>query len=612
MQIHWKSNWSRLAGLFLFLAFSTMSVLALPDKDKGKSSSGKSSENSHASASHESHAHSSPSASHSSPAPSYGSSSHASGAGSSHHERSAEHTSSNPGSYGSHDRSANSNGNGNYKPDRGHDHSANSNGNGNYKPDRGHDREAHNPPATHVEDRERDRGNHDARGYHDDRGNHDDHGYHDARDNHDDHGRYADRGNSGHKENSRERAFEHRGEPEHHDRGWSAHYEPARHVTHEREWTVARDNRGHVRDVVRPGIAIHHDYHGQRHFVSERNGVRVVGYGSGRGFTERRYYASGPRVYVQRTYIYGGRPYAVAYRSYRWRGVVYYHYAPAYYYHPVFYGWAYRPWIRPVYFRWGWYSDPWYPAYGYYFRPYPVYPSASLWLTDFLLAENLRLAYEARVSANAAAQYDYAEPQPVSSEQSSLSPEVKQMIADEVQRQLAAERALAEQPSPSMAQPQSQLESAPLPEEEPAALDPNQRVFIVAGNLDLATEDGECGLTAGDVLLRTGGAPDENNRIGVNVVSSKQGDCPVNTNSAVEVSDLQEMHNHFREKMDMGLKTLAEDQGKNGLPPAPESRTIAGEAPPPEPDRGAETDLRGQQSAADEAEKNLQKNGPGN
>ena len=29
------------------------------------------------------------------------------------------------------------------------------------------------------------------------------------------------------------------------------------------------------------------------------------------------------------------------------------------------------------------------------FAPYPVYPYASLWLTDYLIAENLRLAYEA-------------------------------------------------------------------------------------------------------------------------------------------------------------------------------------------------------------------------
>jgi hypothetical protein len=407
--------------------------------------------------------------------------------------------------------------------------------------------------------------------------------------------------------------------PEHHD-VHPAHFEYPRHVTHEGNRTIARDNRGRVREIERPGLRVHRDFHGERHFVAEHNGGRVVGFGRGRGFTERRYVVRGPRVYVQRTYIYGGRSYAVAYRSYRYRGFVYYHYAPAYYYHPVFYGWAYRPWVRPVYYRWGWYDDPWYPAYGYYFRPYPVYPSAALWLTDFLLAENLRLAYEARANARAAAEEQYAapeeysSPQPVSSGQAALSPEVKQLIADEVQRQLAEERAAAAAPpqSSSAEPPLSQSDNAQLPEEVPSALDPNQHVFIVASNLDLATDNGECTVTPGDVILRTGTAANENNKININVVSSKQGDCPVNTNSEVEVSELQEMHNHFREKMDSGLKNLADNQGKNGLPVAPDTSTMTGEVPPPNPDQAAQSDLQEQQRSADEAEKSIPKPGPGN
>ena len=33
-----------------------------------------------------------------------------------------------------------------------------------------------------------------------------------------------------------------------------------------------------------------------------------------------------------------------------------------------------------------------------YFAPYPMYPTASLWLTDFLLAETLKLAYQTNVA----------------------------------------------------------------------------------------------------------------------------------------------------------------------------------------------------------------------
>jgi hypothetical protein len=391
-------------------------------------------------------------------------------------------------------------------------------------------------------------------------------------------------------------------------RGPAGHHEMVRHESRVGDRRVARDDRGRVRDIHGRGVDIHRDFHGDRRFEATHNGRRVVGYGRGHGFTERAYLRRGGRVYVQRTYIYGGRRYAYAYRSYYYHGVGYFGYAPAFYYHPVFYGWAFNPWVSPVYYRWGWYGDPWYRGYGYYFNPYPVYPSASLWLTDYLLAENLRLAYEARANAEGAG-YEQSVDEPSSGGgQAALSPEVKQLIANEVQRQLAEERAAAAQPSPGG---QAQGGNDQAPEEAPAALDPNQRVFIVAGNVDLVGDAGECAVTAGDVLLRTGTAPDANNRIAVSVVSSKRGNCPANTNSEVEVTELQEMHNQFREKMDSGLKALADNQGKNGLPQAPDTGTTAGEVPPPTADADADAELQNQQKNADQEEHKIQKAGPG-
>jgi hypothetical protein len=360
-------------------------------------------------------------------------------------------------------------------------------------------------------------------------------------------------------------------------------------------------------------MAIHRDFHGGSRFETRRpNGGRIVGYGHGRGFSERTYLRRGGRVYVQRTYVYGGRRYAYAYRSYYYHGVAYYGYAPAFYYHPAFYGWAYSPWAAPVYFHWGWYGDPWYASYGYYYRPYPVYPSASLWLTDYLLAESLRASYEARANAEAADAAAYSsqnDGQVQQSGQVGLSPEVKQMIADEVQRQLAAERAAAAQPA-SSAQGQSQVGNNQAPEEAPAALDPNQRVFVVAGNVDLVGDSGECTVSAGDILVRSG--EPNGTKIGVSVVSSKKGSCSVGTNSDVEISELQEMHNQFREKMDSGLKTLAENQGKNGLPKAPDTGTVAGEVPAPQPDADADSQLQDQQKDAANAENEVQKAPGGN
>ena len=241
----------------------------------------------------------------------------------------------------------------------------------------------------------------------------------------------------------------------------------------------------------------------------------------------------------------------------------------------------------------------------------PGLSSASLWLTDYLLAESLRASYEARANAEAAdaAAYSSQNESPVQQGgQASLSPEVKQLIADEVQRQLAAERTAAAQPIPSA---QNQMQAGNnQPEETPAALDPNQRVFVVSSNVDLVGDSGECSVTAGDVLIRSG--EPNGTRIGVNVVSSKKGDCAVGTNSDVEISELQEMHNQFREKMDSGLKTLADNQGKNGLPKAPDTGTTAGEVPAPQPDADTDSQLQDQQKDAESTEKEIQKAPGGN
>lgn len=403
---------------------------------------------------------------------------------------------------------------------------------------------------------------------------------------------------------------EHTGNPLHatDTRRTGAELHTTRHSAFRREANVgdrrvARDEHGRLRDIHGRDIDIHHGVRGDRRFVATHNDRRVVGYGAGRGFTERRYYSSGTRVYVQRTYVFGGRSYAYAYRSYYYRGWPYYHYVPAYYYHPFFYRWAYNPWARPVYYHWGWFGDPWYRGYGYYFNPYPVYPSASLWLTDFLLAENLRAAYDARPSSYAADVSEAVDTPSPAGGQTALSPEVKQLIADEVQRQMDAERAAAAQPPDS-----GQLQENRQPSEEvPAALDPKQKIFIVGSNLDLVSDSGECAVSAGDVLLRTGSAPDANNKVSVSVLSSKKGDCPVDTTSEVEATELQEMHNQFREKMDTGLKALAENQGKNGLPEAPNTETSASEVPLPTADPDAENELNSQQKNAEQEEQTVQK-----
>jgi hypothetical protein len=311
---------------------------------------------------------------------------------------------------------------------------------------------------------------------------------------------------------------------------------------------------------------------------------------------QRAYLPRNGHIYYQRTYWVHGHPYAHAYRDHLYGGVHYYRYVPGYYYHPVFYGWAYNPWAAPVYYNWGWGAAPWF--YGGYFAPAPYYPGASLWLTDFLLAEDLKLAYDAKqdAAANPEPPQPGEQPAPPEAESSTatpMSPEVKQMIDAEVHRQLQAEQAAAQSPQTLPVNDQA----------PPPALDPAERLFVVSSNLGVSTAEGqECELTPGDVITRIDDDPADDSRVRVSVMSSKPSDCGVGLLPRVGVTDLQEMHNNFRQQLDAGLDALAKNSGTGGLPKAPDTQTSGGEVPPPAPDPNVDTQLTNQQKEATQLE----------
>jgi hypothetical protein len=387
---------------------------------------------------------------------------------------------------------------------------------------------------------------------------------------------------------------------------------------------VYRQN-GQVRTIHTGGMTINRGMHGSTRIVSTRHGTTVVSYGRGMGYNQRSYYSHGGRVYVQRTYYVGGRYYAYGYRSYTWGGRPYYGYAPPYYWGPTYYRWAYNPWPAPVYYTWGWGRAPWYGYYGPYFAPYPVYPTAAFWLTDYLIAANLQAAYAAQQAAQngdagpqslpnnsageiaslwttdpmIAANLVFANGAPMFGAEASaaqMTPEVKQAIADQMKDEIAAEQAAAA----------SGKKDAPSTDQIPAALDPKIRIFVVSSDEDLTTSEGaECSLTPGDVVYRTGDKPDDDNMVDATVKSSKKDECAVGATVGIDTGDLQEMHNQLRIQMDAGLKELADKQGKDGLPAAPDTKTQAGEVPPPKPDESVGSDLQEQQKEAAQAEAQL-------
>jgi hypothetical protein len=362
---------------------------------------------------------------------------------------------------------------------------------------------------------------------------------------------------------------------------------------------------------------IERNLQGGRTIVSEHNGARIVTTGKNSGYVQRPYVVRGGRVYVQRTVVVNNVTYTTVYRSYGYGGYCcYYGYYPAYYYQPAYYGWAYNPWPAPVYYGWGWGGARWYGYYGGYFAPYPVYPVAAFWLTDYVIAANLQAAYAARadVAADASSQSAAAAdgqnlaaasgaPQQsapaAGSDPVVLTPEVKQAIAEEVKAQLAAEQAAAgqgTQAAPSGGAPQ------PSSGEVPPALDPARRTFVVATDMAVVADGQECSLTPGDVITRLSDTPDADRQVTASVSSSKNKDCAPGKQIAVKVDDLQEMQNHFRQQLDEGMKSLASKQGTGGLPKSPDTSTVASDVPPPPPDTSAAKMLQDQQAAADQTE----------
>ena len=383
---------------------------------------------------------------------------------------------------------------------------------------------------------------------------------------------------------------------------------------------VIRPN-GQIRTINRNGMQINHGMNGSRTIVSTHNGARVVTTGRNSGYVQRAYVTRGSNTYVSRTVVVNHVTYTSVYRSYSYGGYCcYYGYHPAYYYSPVYYGWAYNPWPAPVYYGWGWGGSPWYGYYGGYFAPYPVYPSAAFWLTDYLISANLQAAYEARAAARAAAANgdngegsaggDQQQSQPSGNDNSAsnsapvtLTPEVKEAIAEEVKAQLASQQAQAQQASAGSQQGSATTTS----QEVPAALDPARHTFIVASDLTVSSNGQECQLTAGDVIKRTSDTPDDDRKVTATVSASKKSDCASGQEIAIGVDDLQEMHNKFEEQLDNGMKDLSSKQGQKGLPKAPDTKTVPSDVPPPPPDNNAAKTLEEQQSAADQTESQVVK-----
>ncbi len=319
---------------------------------------------------------------------------------------------------------------------------------------------------------------------------------------------------------------------------------------------------------------IEHNLHGGRKVVSDRNGKHIVSNGKTGGYVQRPLTTRNGHSYYARTSMDHGVAHSGVYRGYSYGGHTYYGYQPAAYYSAGFYGWAGGAWASPLAWdagAWGWGGAPWLSFYG--FTPYGFYPGPAFWLTDYLLAANLQAAY------------------------AGMGGDGINVMAS----QLWTDTGTALSQGHSAA---STASVQPGGEELPPALDPARRNFVVASDLAVTTvsDNRECSLTAGDVIIRITDTPDADQKVNVSVTSAKKSDCHAGEMVSVSVDDLQEMRNHFQEQVDSGLKTMAAKAGTHGMPKAPDASTVANSMQAGPPDQEAAADLQEQQRAADQTE----------
>ena len=331
--------------------------------------------------------------------------------------------------------------------------------------------------------------------------------------------------------------------------------------------TTARIQNGRVTQIKRPDTVIRRPGGGPRTVVGRRADNRVVmARGRGRGYVQRSMMV-GHRSYVQRTYWAGGRAYFRAYRPVMYFGVPLNFYAPMHFYPHALYGWAGGPWAMDGPYSWGWAGDPWYGYYGSYFRPWGVYPRASFWLTDYMIASTLQAAFQARAEARAEAQAAAETDSGSVAPQAPMLDAVKEMVEAEVRRQLAEAQAEAQAPGPQVSPSNEGL--------PPSFGGGGSHLFLASDLIEVenTSTGATCVIGGGDAIQMNGALPRGGGDATLRVLASKGSDCPVGSTVSVPLTDLVEMHNSMRESIEKGLDTLRSSQGTGNLPRMPAEAT---------------------------------------
>ena len=339
---------------------------------------------------------------------------------------------------------------------------------------------------------------------------------------------------------------------------------------------------GSVLDVRSPakGMYIQHGLDGSRRITVEHpDRSRVFVTSRGVPYVQHPYMFRG-RPMDHRTFVVQGKVFHAFYRPYNYGGTMLDVYAPTRFYDPTFYQGATTAFAKPVGYTWGYatQSAPWFSYYKGYFTPDPTYSTPQAWLADFVLGASLAVAYTTAPPTS----------QAPAGTSPAVTPEVKRALADEIDHQVKQESLEAQ----ANAQNRDPPPGAGGVVQELADRQPH--VFVVASDLDLVDPSGRrCSVSEGDVVQVVSTPNPGTGTADAVVMASKGGsECERSAQVQVAVSDLQEMQNHMRETIDMGL--ASSEPGKKA-PTVP--ATFAASAPPPDPNAGHEIQQQQQLAA---------------
>jgi len=315
---------------------------------------------------------------------------------------------------------------------------------------------------------------------------------------------------------------------------------------------------GSVMDVRNPsnGMVIHHAIDGTRRVMVQKPD-RSRAYIPARGipYVQHPFTFRGQQL-DHRTFVVQGQLFHNVYRPYSYGGTNLDVYATSRYFEPKFYQWASSRLGTPTNFTWTYTTTatPWYGHYQGFFKPDSSYQTPALWLTDYMLAATLYVAYATKAQAS--------DPPPTSA--APVTPQVKQMLADEVGRQVkqeaaeAADNAQNREPQPGAGSVVQELS------------DHQSHVFVVSYDLDLVDPSGRrCAMSEGDVVQITSTPKPDSGTVDAVVLASKGGtECGRAAQVQLALNDVQEMQNHMRETIDQGMATTKAAKESQSVTPA--------------------------------------------